>query len=612
KETLDAVLLDPEEIKNVRAAFDAYIFLSYRKKDRRYVNELRRLIHSVPECRDIAIWYDDYIVVGESFTDSIERAMKKSKIFTLLVTPSVLERNDGKPNYVMEPEYRDARDAKMEIFPVEMQETDKAALESEFRDIPKCTGIDDKDAFKEGLLLSVRRAAITRSPDSPEHDFFIGLAYLEGIDVERNIELATELLASAANAGIEVAIKKLIDHYLEFMDPKATEWARRLVDLCAERYGKASDEAIDAMDKLAYAVMRDQDREQYISIYLQRYELRRDSLGDKDEKTLLALCELVENEGWLLTPQGKDHSEHLQELLSDSSLITPKIVTAIGDIVSAYDSADDEGSALRWARFLYNYQVEMHGADSPEAIAAKDKVAYYRQSCGSFEGALDERTELYYQKARLFGKDSREALSARLDIIDVYLDAVHPDDEKHTAARNIASELCDSCSALLGKDDKLYIYALRRLARANAKLKLYHEAQEKYEEIYRWYKKHVTDKGSTADLLDELARVCLHSDRKAAREYLKEQCELLNSVDTSEDEDISAYDMSEKLSENRRSLGIALKMLADLNADEKNYAAAIECLRYYLPIAETEFWYEPELADAARAKMEELKKIIGQ
>ena len=603
KEALLTVLLDPEEIKNVRAAFDAYIFLSYRKKDRKYVNELRRLIHSVPECRDIAIWYDDYIVGGESFTESIERAMKKSKIFTLLVTPSVLERNNGKPNYVMEPEYRDARTANMEIFPVEMQKTDRTALENDFKDLPQCTGIDDSGEFRSRLLESVKRAAITRSEDNPEHDFFIGLAYLEGIDVERNFDYAIKLLTSAADAGIEVAIKKLIDHYLEFMDPKATEWSRRLVDMCAQKYGKASDEAIDAMDKWAYAVMRDQDRDLYISIYLQRYELCRDEYGEKHEKTLITLCELVENEGWLLIPQANEHAGLLKELLGDHSLITPKITSGIEDIIGAYDNAGDEGSSLRWAKFLYNYQAEKHGVDSPEAMKAHDKVAHYHQECGEFEDTLDERTELYEQNARLFGENSREAIQARLDIADVYMNAIHPDDKKHTSAKNIAAELRERCRELFGDDNKLYISALHMLAKANARLKLYTEAKKQYEEIYEWYQAHNAIPAGIATLLDELARVCVKCDKEAARTYLIKECEILNGLE---------WDEFEEFQEHQRSLAIALDMLANVNTERNDPAAALECLRHYLPIAETEFWYEPEQADKAKAKIAELNNLLNK
>ena len=41
KKYLESVLIGQELADRVRAAFDAYIFLSYRKKDRKYANEWR-------------------------------------------------------------------------------------------------------------------------------------------------------------------------------------------------------------------------------------------------------------------------------------------------------------------------------------------------------------------------------------------------------------------------------------------------------------------------------------------------------------------------------------------------------------------------------------------
>ena len=49
KKFLESVLIGDELATQVRAAFDAYIFLSYRKKDRREAQALMRLIHEIPE-----------------------------------------------------------------------------------------------------------------------------------------------------------------------------------------------------------------------------------------------------------------------------------------------------------------------------------------------------------------------------------------------------------------------------------------------------------------------------------------------------------------------------------------------------------------------------------
>ena len=137
KKHLDAILISDKLAKRVRAAFDAYIFLSYRKKDRKYANELMRLIHQNPECRDIAIWFDEFLTPGESFKENIEKVLDDCDLFALLVTPRLLEKvldENGveRDNYVLANELPMARRKQEEkgtaILAVEMEPTDPDAL----------------------------------------------------------------------------------------------------------------------------------------------------------------------------------------------------------------------------------------------------------------------------------------------------------------------------------------------------------------------------------------------------------------------------------------------------------------------------------------------------
>lgn len=64
---LESVFWGNELADRIRASFDAYIFMSYRKKDRKYAQELMQLIHRNRLCRDIAIWYDEFLVPGEDW-----------------------------------------------------------------------------------------------------------------------------------------------------------------------------------------------------------------------------------------------------------------------------------------------------------------------------------------------------------------------------------------------------------------------------------------------------------------------------------------------------------------------------------------------------------------
>ena len=105
---LNGVLVNDDLAEKIRSAFDAYIFLSYRKKDRKYAQELMHLIHKNGFCRDIAIWYDEFLVPGESFNNAIAEALKKSDLFALVVTPNLVNEE----NYIISTEYPLARDAK--------------------------------------------------------------------------------------------------------------------------------------------------------------------------------------------------------------------------------------------------------------------------------------------------------------------------------------------------------------------------------------------------------------------------------------------------------------------------------------------------------------------
>ncbi|MBQ6868747.1 MAG: toll/interleukin-1 receptor domain-containing protein, partial [Clostridia bacterium] len=209
KKYLESVLVSDEMAKRVRAAFDAYIFLSYRKKDRKYANQLMRIIHNKPECRDIAIWYDEFLTPGESFRENIDKILADSKLFTLLVTPNLLEDH----NFVMEQEYPAAIKSGIGILPAEMEETDHVSLAEKYKNLPEISNPYDDEAFRSRLAESIEKIAISSNDDDPEHNFLIGLAYLDGIDVEVNRERALELITSAAENGQPDAMEKLYNMY---------------------------------------------------------------------------------------------------------------------------------------------------------------------------------------------------------------------------------------------------------------------------------------------------------------------------------------------------------------------------------------------------------------
>lgn len=255
KNFLNVVLIGDELAEKIRAAFDAYVFLSYRKKDRRSARELMRLIHKNEICRDIAIWYDEFLTPGENFNLEIEGALEKSDLFVLAVTPHILEPE----NYVMTTEYPAARKSGKPVFPVELEETDKEKLQKFYQNLPSCAAVGDEELLQKNLRLAVRQTAVRENAGSPEHNFFIGLAYLKGIDMEVDHDRALRLITGAAEAGLLEAGEKLVEMYRNGEGTRrdyreALHWQERLTEQREREYAETGKK--EAGESWLYALCR--------------------------------------------------------------------------------------------------------------------------------------------------------------------------------------------------------------------------------------------------------------------------------------------------------------------------------------------------------------------
>ena len=251
---LSTVLVGDEFAEKIRAAFAGYIFMSYRKKDRQYAQSLMRLIHKNEFCRDIAIWYDEFLVPGENFNDAIIRAIDKSDIFVMAVTPNLVSEE----NYILTIEYPMAQTTGKPILPIEMLETDHGKLFDKFQELPTLTNAQNEMEFNEMLNTTIRNLALMPNHSSPEHNFFIGLAYLDGIDVEVDYQRAYELIKASAEEGLREAIEKLINMYenghgIERNYKTAIEWREKLIICSEQEYNTTHTE--ETLNKLFWDVI---------------------------------------------------------------------------------------------------------------------------------------------------------------------------------------------------------------------------------------------------------------------------------------------------------------------------------------------------------------------
>lgn len=237
KGRLEAIIVGNELAERVRAAFDAYIFLSYRKKDRQYAKELMTLIHRIPYCRDIAIWYDEFLTPGEAWNTAIAEAMAKSALVVLTVTPNITEPN----NFIIEHEYPNAKINGKEVLPAELLPTNSNTLKILFPGISEIIDAKDAEALSTALKEELKGIALQENDNDPEHNYLIGLAYLGGIDVERDTEKAVSLIKESAEKGVLEAIDKIASMYhngdgikRDYQEEKA--WLKKKVEVCKNAY----------------------------------------------------------------------------------------------------------------------------------------------------------------------------------------------------------------------------------------------------------------------------------------------------------------------------------------------------------------------------------------
>lgn len=211
---LNELLIEEKELPFIQKCFRAKLFMSYRKKDRKEVQELIRLLHEKDEDLDLAIWYDELLHPGEDFNANIEAAMKDSELFCLSVTPSLLEKN----NYVANVEYKKAKDLEkigdLEIIPIEMLSTDRQKYADMYEESPEIVPKEDVESI---LLYLRKKYSVPHDIELSEADkwYYLGIAYLYGISVEKEVTRGKNLLTKAAKEKHLEAMKKLATVYRE-------------------------------------------------------------------------------------------------------------------------------------------------------------------------------------------------------------------------------------------------------------------------------------------------------------------------------------------------------------------------------------------------------------
>ena len=478
---LSKVLVGDELAERVRAAFDAYVFLSYRKKDRRYAQKLMRMIHGKPQYRDVAIWYDEYLVPGEDFNDAIRAALEKSEAFALVVTPSLLED----PNYVMEHEYPEARKSGKEIMAFEMSKTDRELLERFYKEIPECITDADVEQRESLFIEFLHREAFRESENDPVHNFLIGLAYLDGIDVEVDHEKAVALITGAAESGEAEAIEKLVGMYHEgkgvvrsyrtsmywqekLLEALRLKWngdrsresnrelstalwecgneylAMRKADIAAERYAEQLELAKEAGNDIgliisygnlgdaAWVLEQPEEAKAYYKKSLEIAEVMAEENETVNARRLLSgsYGKLGDIESKLGHPEAAK-TYYCKSLEIDIALADEtETAVSLRDLSISYESLGDAERELghpETAKTYYEKSLEIYAAlaDETETAESRSELSVCYGKLGDTERELGhpETAKTYYEKAletNIALAEETETIDSRYDLSTSY------------------------------------------------------------------------------------------------------------------------------------------------------------------------------------------------
>ena len=547
---LSKVLVGDELAERVRAAFDAYVFLSYRKKDRRYAQKLMRMIHGKPQYRDVAIWYDEYLVPGEDFNDAIRAALEKSEAFALVVTPSLLED----PNYVMEHEYPEARKSGKEIMAFEMSKTDRELLERFYKEIPECITDADVEQRESLFIEFLHREAFRESENDPVHNFLIGLAYLDGIDVEVDHEKAVALITGAAESGEAEAIEKLAGMYHEgkgvvrsyrtsmywqekLLEALRLKWngdrsresnrelstalwecgneylAMRKADIAAERYAEQLELAKEAGNDIgliisygnlgdaAWVLEQPEEAKAYYKKSLEIAEVVAEENETVNARRLLSgsYGKLGDIESKLGHPEAAK-TYYCKSLEIDIALADEtETAVSLRDLSISYESLGDAERELghpETAKTYYEKSLEIYAAlaDETETAESRSELSVCYGKLGDTERELGhpETAKTYYEKSletNIALAEETETIDSRYDLSTSYSNLGDADcDLGHVEAARAYYEKAHEVAEALAEETGT-IGMRRNLAASYDALGNLEDSSGHYEEAKTYYEK---------------------------------------------------------------------------------------------------------------------------
>lgn len=391
---LSQVLSADADMKRCYSAFDTSIFLSYRKKDRKYAQRLMELIHEDEACRNISIWYDEFLVPGEDFNDSIKTELEESSMFVLVVTPHIVEGD----NYITLTEYPMATSLNKTVLPFELVQTDEEKLKAFCPGIETPVKTEKGEQVRKTLLNALHILGIAPRESTAERNFLIGLAYLKGICVEKNSNVGVSMITDAAEADVQDAVKTLVMLYrngegIQQDLDAAIFWQKRLLAMYQDVY------TADPCEETAHAVVNAHFMLADIQIQNIEYKQAQDTYAQA-----IAFCQ---NETLENTLYGKEHAAMAYEL-------TGKLWVQQGKYQEAQHICFQGALDLR--EELHNLQPSVK--TKLELIEAYESIG---ECCEALDDTVGVKTQVIYARKLIKKVDPIDARADNYDLLKRFM-----------------------------------------------------------------------------------------------------------------------------------------------------------------------------------------------
>lgn len=540
KRYLESIFVVDDVKDKIEKAFDARMFMSYRRDDRLTAMNFMSIFHRIPRFRDIAIWYDEFLIPGEDYAEALRNKIQQCDLFTLIITPKLVENMN---NYVLNVEYPDARKAGKPVLYAEMLPTDPEAI-LKIDELNDTLDPHDNSALEQRVAELVSSQSIGEHLDDPSRQFLMGSAYMVGFHVEVDRERAVQLLLSSAEAGNPNAQSKVSEMYrlgqgVSLDYSQEVYWAERYAENCKTIFGEHNEKTYEAYCILAqsyhHAGRYGDELAQWEALYEQQLqisgkddmkvrllqiniasccdalgffkralEISKDALSyfsaifDKHNRVIINLQGNIANILFDLseTQQAIELSEDVcksaQTVLGNEDPMTLDFLNNHACFLIEFGALDE---AERILNNIYSVRARALGIEHPKVLDVIHNFALLAKKKHDYSTSLSYEKQAYEMRQRILGNDhphTQRSLSSFIASCRIVPNGYREIEELlHTLEKAYESE-----HNIKGATAMSTIYAAKNLAKAYIFFQQYQRALDLLESVH---KKCITELGRSND-----------------------------------------------------------------------------------------------------------------